>query len=69
MIPWKEKNYLEDGLVDVDSATEYVLEQAKVSIERKRAFKGECKKIWQISSLSLKRIHHSDTLLFLIPRH
>ena len=39
------KKYLEDGLVDVGSATKYLLEQAKVSAEKKRAFEGECKKM------------------------
>ena len=34
------KKYLEDGLVDVGSATKYLLEQAKVSAEKKRPFKG-----------------------------
>ena len=35
-----KKTYLEDGLVDVGSATKYLLEQAKVSTEKKRPFKG-----------------------------
>ena len=40
-----KKNYLEDGLVDVSSATRYLLQQAKVSAEKKRSFKGDCKKM------------------------
>ena len=40
-----KKKYLENGLVDVGSATKYLLEQAKVSAEKKRAFEGECKKM------------------------
>ena len=35
-----KKNYL-----DVGSSTKYLLEQAKVSAEKKRAFEGECKKM------------------------
>ena len=35
-----KKNYL-----DVGSSTKYLLEQAKVSAEKKRAFVGECKKM------------------------
>ena len=30
-----KKNYLEDGLVDVGPATRYLLQQAKVSAEKK----------------------------------
>ena len=40
-----KNNCLEDGLVDVGSAMKYLLEQAKVSVEKKRALKGECKKM------------------------
>ena len=40
-----KKSYVEDSLVDVGSATKYLLEQAKVSAEKKRAFEGECKKM------------------------
>ena len=35
-----KKTYLEDSLVDVGSATKYLLEQAKVSAEKKLPFKG-----------------------------
>ena len=40
-----KKNYLEDCLVDVGSAIRYLLQQAKVSAEKKRSFKGDCKKM------------------------
>ena len=40
-----KKNYLEDGLVDVGSFTRYLLQPAKVSAEKKRSFKSDCKKM------------------------
>ena len=40
-----KKNYLEDCLVDVGSAIRYLLQQAKVSAEKKRSFKGDCNKM------------------------
>ena len=40
-----KNNCLEDGLVDVGSATRYLLQQAKVSAEKKRFFKSDCKKM------------------------
>ena len=40
-----ESHHLEDGLVDLGAATKNLLEKTQVSFERKRKFKGECKKI------------------------
>ena len=40
-----ESNHLEDGLIDVGAATKDLLQKVEVSFERKRKFKGECKKI------------------------
>ena len=40
-----KKKYLENSLVDAGSATKYLLEQAKVSTEKKQAFEGEYKKM------------------------
>ena len=40
-----KNKYIEDGLVDVGSATRYLLQQAKVSAEKKQYFIGDCKKM------------------------
>ena len=40
-----KQNCLEDGLVDVGSATRYLLQQAKISAEKRRSFKGDYKKM------------------------
>ena len=41
----KKENQLENGLVDIGAATKLKLNSVKVSAEKKRKFKGECKEI------------------------
>lgn len=38
-------HHLDDGLVDLGAATKDLLEKAEISAEKKRKFKGECRKL------------------------
>ena len=44
-IQLKKENQLENGLVDIGAATKLNLSSVKVSAEKKRKLKGECKEI------------------------
>lgn len=50
----EKSNYLEDNLKDVGVATEDLLQKVEILLERKRKFKGDCKKIVLDLSINIR---------------